>query len=392
MILARDLSPVSLAASPMDPASSDWARVAETDAEGRFFAGPEFSAAYGAEFGTRAETFALGLASDDGVLRAVMPAMTCRVLRSPGLSARFDYLRGDGVHLSRPPRAFVPLRQIAPQIGLEAASLRAHIVAEPGWHERAWAAIPAALAMRAGWDVAILPVPEDRLMTLSAGASARGLIPLLRPIGREVQSLEQLPPLADILARGSTKFAQNIRRAERFAAEAGADFDLVEGRAVAAAMSEFAALAGQSWKRPESSPGGEAQAVVVPYEGAQRRFCETLVRSPGGVRPLMTRVHQGGSLRAACLGFLAAGTLTTFALFQTTDTGRESYGRLVLHRMFEAGREQGAHRVDLNATGQWTRLYADRIQRVENLLLFRPTLYGRMLHALARTAGGWSTA
>lgn len=367
--------------------AAQWQSVAGRDARGGLFAHPEFIAQFRRAFGGRADFFDVLALRDDGRVGAVLPMMRCQLRRGPALVPRYDYLSGDDAFLTGPVRrAMIPVRQISPVMGLEASHLRLTAAQSPDMpKDRIWAALARQLASMRRWDMAILPLEQGDVSGCAAAARAAGLHAIRHPLGRDFHAIETMDSLDGILARSSGKFRQNIRRAERTAAADGAEFDVVSGDKVTPLLAEFASLSNESWKASNTNPekGG---ALRVPYAGGQQQFYESLCGAQG-LHPVLGFARMGGVMQAACLGFYQGGCLTTLLIFQRPTRGAASYGRLVMHRMFDWAHRQGASRIDLNSNAEWVQAYSDSAAVVDHLLLFPPGPYAGMLRRLALRRG-----
>lgn len=363
----------------------DWQRLAALDDRGCFFASPGFVAVFADLVRDRAQVSLLIFRVAERLV-GVLPVMRCRVWRSPGLVPRHDFLAGDQRLLRDHGRRWVPLRQISPVLGLAASDLSTRMVAAPGWDGRIWQALPTALAQMPGWDMAVFPIEEPALRAATVGARAAGLPIALRRIDRPMQSLHPVLPAAELIAAGSKKFRQNMRRAEKFAAGSGAVIEVLCDGAARDALPAFADLAARSWKASDDSQRAQGEAVVVPYAGAQRHFAEALARDTRQ-RPVLAVARREGEWRAACLAFATERTLTPFVMVQDAEAGRESFGHLVLHALIDHAAAQGLARVDYNANSAWVAPYVNEVAMVQVLALFRSGLAGRALAALANRRG-----
>ncbi|TVQ55531.1 MAG: GNAT family N-acetyltransferase [Rhodobacteraceae bacterium] len=388
MKLAPRLLPLDADGRPADPAAAAaWDRLARGAGVGALFATPAFASAFVAEFGDRGRLDLLALEDSAGRPRGFAPLMRCRVRRGPTLAPRHDYLAGDVALLRRPGRRMLPLRQASPLLGLEAMAMRAAVLAEPDDEADAWRALPAGFAAARGWDVAVLPVEASRILDLSASAREAGLIALVHPLERPMRAIRRVRPSAEIVAGGSGKFRQNVRRAEKFADTCGWRFETRAGSRVAADYEAFAAVAETSWKEDVAADRAISEAVVVPYAGPQRRFVERLFGS-GGPEPVLVTARRGTQIGAAILGARTGPTLTLLLLFQNAEAGRESLGRLVLHRIIDWAAQQGVRTIDMNSNAGWTERYADDAPVLHNLVLLRRDPIGWALAAIGRMRGG----
>lgn len=358
----------------------DWAALASRSRPGALFAAPGFAEAFAEVFGRRAAISVLLFREADGTLAGVVPLMRARVARGPSLATRYAYLPGDERFLQGD-RGRRPLRvaQLSTPLGLEATALRSELLAAPGRRSAVLDALPGALARLGGWTTGLLALDDADAARVCAG-------PLpARPhrLERELKFLARPRPAAEIVAEGSKKFRQNIRRAENFAEEAGARFDVLEEReAVRAALPDFADLARRSWKRPEGGGKAEAADVLVPHTQDQQRFMARLAAAPE-IAPLLFRARLHDRLAAAMLCARLGAELFTLLLFTDQEAGRLSLGRLLLHRVIDHAVATGVERIDWNSNASWTARYADAVSVRHNLVLAAPGPRARVLAGLA---------
>jgi len=363
----------------------EWAKLAAADAAGSFFAGPDFAHAFAETFAGRAKCEVLAFRSGTRLV-GVVPMMRCRVRRGARLAVRHDYMAGDAGFLARPGFRFMPLRQISPLLGLEASVMSTHLAVAPGWEAAVWRSIPAALARAGGWDTAVLPVAEPGLAALVAAAREAGLGCRVTRMDRPMQALDPVRTSDDLIAAQNKKFRQNMRRAARFAEEAAVTLSLLQDADARAALGDFAALAGQSWKADTGSTRARGEALVVPYAGRQADLAARLAGAPG-LRPVLAAASGPDGLRAACLAFQTPVALTPFVMVQDAAAGRESLGHLVLHRLIDHADAAGLTRLDYNANSGWLESYVNRVEVIQGLTLFPPGLRGRLLGGLAGLTG-----
>lgn len=320
-----------------------------------------------------------------GELRGVMPIMRAQVRRGPTCAPRHDFAPSDRALVERRPRP-IPVRQVSPVVSIPATL----VGPVPLCHDCDTALVTAAmaralLALR-GWDVIVLPVYEGvEQESWRAAFAAEGRNPHLQELGRFVQSIRDLRPFDAIVAGQKKKYRQNVRRARAAAEKAGLRLAVHEGQAeVAARLATLEAVARASWKHL----GREDQQVALPYAGRQQAFFEALLGEPDtGLTPMLVTAEADGGAVAVMLAVRHGATLTALLTFHDGRCAAASPGLLILGRLIDWAAEHGIRWLDLNATHEWVRYLADERRAQNNLVVFAPTLRGRLYELIARKAG-----
>lgn len=369
-----------------DGLMQDWHRLAVQSGSGAFFASPGFVTNFAEVFGDRVRVSILTLRSPDGTLQGLLPLMRAKVSRAPSLNTRYVYQTSDFDFIRDAPRRIsVPVAQLSTPLGLEATSLRSEILCRPEMRATVLRALPRALARLGGWNVAVLVVDENDAVTLAAG----GLWAARYELNRELKFLRDVRPASALIELQSKKFRQNARRTEKFAQEAGAEFETLRGAdAVSLAMDEFADLAGRSWKVANSGGRSEKEDVFVPYNSRQRRFFERLMMSGEG-EPVLIAARMDGRMASAILMLVHHNRLLTLLTFSEADLGRLGLGRLVLQAAIDFAAAEKLVEIDYNSNAVWTVPYSDSVSMRSNVLMTAPTFGGRWRSCLA---AGWRAA
>lgn len=371
------------------PDHSDISAVLATQPRDAFFAAPSFFDAFASVFGDRAACDYVTLNAGPSE-RCFVPIMRCRRWVRPSLAPRFDYLPGDEALMRAGKPGLFPLRQISPILGLEAAQMRlAMLVDDQADRTRVFGALGQWLRGQKGWDIGVFPINATDVNGFAAAMAAQGMTTLTKVLYRRYFTLEAIKPSSELIAQGSQKFRQNLRRAENLAAKEGVGLKTVVGAEAEKMLPRVARLAAQSWKAPDNTADNkkaEGQAILVPYAGHQQAFFETLARD-ARTQPVITVAEGPGGDEAICLGFLAQGSMITSVIFQRPRTGAASYGRLVLQAMIDVGLGAGARRVDYNANAPWVSAYADTEATYHNAIVLRPGLKGAILRTMGKTVG-----
>ena len=331
-------------------------------------------------------TSAVVVARAGGALRGIMPIMRGRVWRGPSCAPRHDFAPADRTLVeSRRPRPF-PVRQVCPVVSMPATLVAPAPLCREADAEAVTHAMAGALLALPRWDVIALPVYEgvEQASWLAAFA-AQGCRPLLHPLGRFVQGIRDVRPFDEIVVRQNKKYRQNVRRARAAAESLGVEIAVHKGStAVAAHLEAFAAVARASWKHL----GREGQQVALPFEGRQQVFFEALLAEEDtGLTPVLAVAWMGGEAIAALLAVRHAATLTALLTFRDDRAAAASPGLLLLGRLVDWAAEHGIRWFDLNATHEWVRHLADERRSQNNVVVFAPTLRGRLYERIARSAG-----
>lgn len=367
-----------------DTLVAEWNRLAAVSGAGAVFASPSFVRTFSEVFGDRVGVSVLAFHDPTGAVCGLVPLMRTKVRRGPSFSVRYAYQMADYAFLKAArPRLEFPAAQISTPLGLEATALRSEILATPTMRAAVLAALPAALARLAGWNVAILVLDADDAATLARGP----LRARVRPLNREMKFLSDVRPAEALVALQNKKFRQNVRRSAKFTEEAGARFETLRGRAaVGAAMEEFADLARRSWKAADAGGRADDEDVFIPYTDRQRHFFERLVQTTEA-EPVMNVARIDGRMMSAILSLVQHRRLVTFLTFSDLSVARLGIGRLILHEAIDLAHREGLAEVDFNSNAEWTIPYADRVSSRHNVLLMAPGFAGRWRHALASRVG-----
>ena len=317
-----------------------------------------------------------------GKLRGLMPLMQDLAWRGPAAAPRFDYdPRDRGLIANRRVRP-IPVRQITTMGSLPATMLWVGPLCQPQDTEGVCHAIAGTILKLPGWDVAILPAIEGVEDLLWSRAFAeQGVSARIQTLGRVVQDIQRLVPFQQIVDRQKKKFRQNVRRAHAAAQEAGVRFEFHSGQAAVKAMfGTVERLASASWKHE----GRDGTEVHIAYHGNQQAFFERLLASKGlTAEPVLgVALDADGSL--AVLLMLRHGiTLTALLTFWDGRQPAASPGLLLLGAAIDWAVAQGATRFDFNATAPWVRYLVDVERTVCHVMVFAPTLRGRVLAGIA---------
>jgi hypothetical protein len=359
----------------------EWQRLTAESGSGSLFASSGFVHSFAAAFGDRVKISVLTLRSPDKTLQGLVPLMRARLLRGPSLNTRYVYQMTDFAFLKDDPRRVsVPVAQLSTPLGLEATSLRSELLARPGMRQTVLRALPRAFGRLGGWNVAVMVLDDADALALREGR----LPAAQKPLNREMKFLRDVRPAAALVALQSQKFRQNVRRSEKFAQDAGAEFEVLRGfDAVSLAMDEFADLAGRSWKATDIGGRSETEEVFIPFTGRQRRFFELLIAS-GEAEPVMVAARIDARMVSAMLMLLHHRRLFTLLIFNDLEHSRLGLGRQVLHSAIDFAHEEKVVEVDYNSNAIWTVPYADHISVRSNVLLMAPTIGGRWRSLLAR--------
>jgi len=362
-----------------------WAALAAASApgSGAFFASPQFLRSFAASFGADSSLSVLLVRDAAGVLIAACPLARARVRRGPTLNTRYLYRPGDAPLVAGAGRrGLFGFRQLSSPLGLEATALRTEIAALPGRRAEAMAAIARALPGLPGWTIGVL-VLDAADADLLAGAGLDGVV---APLGRVFRSCSDVRSAEAAIAAQEKKFRQNMRRAEKFAGEAGIRFAVHEGPGgLDALRARIADLAGRSWKGTPDRGRARGESVLIAHTAAQQRFLADLAARPG-IDTVLFTAERGDRLEAALVCQSCGPDLVAILLFVDADAGRLSLGWLLIHRAFDHAARTGFRLIDLNATSAWIDRYADTRSLRANFIFAAPTLRARALLGLARLA------
>lgn len=313
-------------------------------------------------------------------LCGILPIMRASVWRGPTCVPRHDYAPSDRTFMPRARRP-IPLRQIASVTSMPAAMPGPALICVAADRLAVTEAFAKLLALQHGWDVLVLPAFDEEQPAWLRALQVAGLRPRTLPLHRTLQGLGTLRPFDDILAEQSRNFRKNVRRARTAAAECGMEIVIHEGRdAVTRRLEDLAAVAGASWKQPRR----DGTTLVIPYEGQQRCFFETLLAdADSGLIPVLAEAAVDGQPINMQLSLLHRASLTGVLTFWTGGHAAASPGLLTLAKTIDWAGEKGIFRFDFNATHDWVRHFADERRAIDNVFAFAPTLRGRTFGALS---------
>jgi hypothetical protein len=321
-------------------------------------------------------------------LVGVMAIMRATVRRGPSFCPRHDFAPADRVFLAPGrPRPF-RLRQISPVVSVAGTMTVPAPLCRAADRTAVIRAMAAQLPRIGGWDVMVTPVVEaagqqDWIDALRAA----GLRPWALELHRVVMGIARVEPFEAVVARQNRNFRRNIRRAREEADRIGLAIDICEGAEAVARLDALAEVAGASWKsRPR-----EDLEITVPYEGAQRRFYEALVRdadmAQDGACAVLAIATVAGAPVAAVLCLRHGDSLTAGVTFHSHAFPKASPGLLSVGGLIDWAFEKKLARFDLNGTHEWIRHLADEARAVNHVGAFAPTARGRwfgLLHGALR--------
>jgi hypothetical protein len=312
-------------------------------------------------------------------LAAVLPMMIDKVWRGPRLGVRYDFAAADRKFLQAKGFKPVPVRQLSPLLSLAATTPGPCLVCHPAELGDVTSAIAGAIAGLPGWDVAVWPAFEGpQVECWSAALSHYAMAPRVQRIGRECMYLSSVAHLSTLIDSQNKKFRQNFRRAthaaERLNLRLETCFDLPR------VLDTVAFVAAASWKER----GRAGQDVLVPYSGDQQCFFERLIGAPGpDIQPFMVAARIADRPVAVMLAAAHGETLTTLLTFWSGEARDASPGLLVLGGVLDWAADNNIRLIDFNTNNPWIRHFVDRVDVLQNVLAFAPTLRGRVLSTMA---------
>lgn len=310
------------------------------------------------------------------------PVMIHRERRVLELGTRFDFLPSDRQFVLRGRKRYLPLAQIAPPISIEAGNLR-------GGYDQNGPQGPAdfmrAVAATRGWDYGQFPVPDDMSGAWVTAARDAGLLPILRATGRIFFATPEYQGWDVLMAGASRNLRKNIKRMERNIDDAGVQLHLYQGDDVAQGIAHLRACASGSWKADEDV---QSVPVQVPLTERQLAFFTDLDRLPNH-RLLIATMEQDGRPLAVQLWVAArqcgAGTdLMGGITYHIADSRAYAPGHALMKFMLQWAEAQGIRGIDYNATDPWLAAYATHATPFHMLMVMRDTVWGRLLHRIAR--------
>ena len=318
-----------------------------------------------------------------GALIALMPIMIGRVLRSPSMAVRHDYMAGDEKFLAGRSRfRLIPIRQLSPILGLEASMWRGDPLVAPGEKDSSCDALLHFFRDFAGWDVAVFPLPESFVNSIEAACRMIGVRVRIDRLHRPMYRRADLPPWDAFLKAKGGHFRKRSGAVIKRANKEGLTFQTFAGpEDIGRGLAVVAEVAKRSWK----ASGREGQAVLVPYTPASQRFFEALCSdTDGGTVPVVSAIYQDGTPKAAFLSAAFGKRLVTLLTFYDPSIKHASPGHLLIKMAYEWAADRGMTEIDFNSNNPFSAVYADRHEVYHNLTLFNGSLYGRVLHALSQ--------
>jgi CelD/BcsL family acetyltransferase involved in cellulose biosynthesis len=320
-----------------------------------------------------------------GMLIGLLPIMRARVWRGPSGVPRHDYAPSDRAailgHRFRP----FPLRQISSVVSLPATKSAPGLICRNGEAKSVIDAVGAALLKMRRWDVIVLPAWDDLHQDLwTASLRAAGANPWIHRLDRFVQGIGRVRPFEEIVATQNRNFRRNVRRAAVVAERLGLQIAMVRGRdAVLRQMDTFSALARASWKhegRPETQ-------LLLPYAGRQQQFFEDLLADRRlDAEPVIAIATERHNPVAALLCLRRADVLHAMLLFWNGEADKASPGLMLLKQMVDWAAGNDIRTFHLHATQEWVRHVADEKHAINNVVVFAPTVAGRLVAGSSRLA------
>lgn len=362
-----------------------WRRLALRVPDATFFMFPCVFRTWCEQMANEADPAVL-VATRSGELIGVLPVATCTMGRGPAFAPRIDYLPADR-HLAPGQRRIFRVRQLSSVVSWAAAAIRPTLLCMKEDQEEVVGAIARTIADQPGLDQILIPAcsgsEADHWMKALADAD---FLPWVHDLRRQVLTLEHLRPFEDVVSRQNRNFRRNVRRAREVANDAGLDFSCHAGRdAVHRALPQFAELAAETWK----AGNGGSKGLAIPYAGDQRRFAEAVVATlDEDVEPVIVMSELQGVPVSGCICMLHGPTVTGWLTFTTDRLQKASAGMLILEPLFAWALENGARRMDFNATQDWLRHLSDSRRGFVNVAAFTPSIRGRLFAAIRRGVGG----
>jgi CelD/BcsL family acetyltransferase involved in cellulose biosynthesis len=316
-------------------------------------------------------------------LTAVLPVMIGRVLRSPSMMVRHDYMPGDDRFAAARQRSrLIPVRQLSPVLGLEATTWRGGPLVDPEGEGASLEAMFGFLRKSAGWDVAVFPLAAGAADRITEVCRKIGIAARIDRLDRPMYQRLDLPPWETFLKSKNSHFRKRFGEATRRAAREGLTFQTFSGRdGIERALAMVADVAERSWK----ADGREGQAVLVPYTPDSRKFFEELCTAGNGIIPVVSVVFQGEAAKAVMLSVAYGKRLVTLLTFYEPSLRHISLGRILIKMAHEWAVEHGLSEIDFNSNNSFAAIYSDQHDIYHNLTLFSGSLYGRLLHAISKT-------
>jgi len=314
-------------------------------------------------------------------LVAVLPIMIGRVLRSPSLTVRHDYMPGDSRFTTARRRScFIPVRQLSPVLGLEATTWRGGPLIDPAEEGAALEALFRFLQERSAWDMAVFPVRDSAINRFAETCGKLGIGTRIDRLDRPMYYRIDLPPWDAFLKSKHSHFRKRYQEAARRAAKEGLAFRTFSGRdGIESALATVADVARRSWK----ADGREGQAVLLPYTPDSRRFFEFVCTKAEGIVPVVAVIYQGDVAKAVLLSIAFGQRLVTLLTYYEPSMKHISLGRILIKMAHEWAVEHGLSEIDFNSNNSFAAIYADQHDTYHNLTLFSGSLYGRLIRAIS---------
>ena len=322
----------------------------------------------------------------DGHLRGLYTLILDFARRGPSCAPRFDYDPQDRSLITNQRLRPVPLRQLTVMASLPATMLWVGPLCHSTDSQQVYMSMAAAILGLKGWDVLVLPAFEGtQSEDWRTAFAACNVQTRLQALNRDVSNLRQIGSFQEVVNRQSGKFRQNVRRAQKVAANEGMNIQMHVGHeAVAGQLETVATVARNSWKHQ-----GRADAQVhIAYDGRQQEFFERLMVSKniGGTPIVAVASDAKGPLSVVTL-LQFGSSVTALLTFWDGRLDKASPGLLLLGAAIDWTAEHEATRFEMNTTASWLRHIADTTLTVNNIVVFNPTFYGRALGQLARLSG-----
>jgi CelD/BcsL family acetyltransferase involved in cellulose biosynthesis len=370
----------------LDALAAEWRELFAASGRGHVFLSPSWHRAWRAVFDGRRETRVLALRRE-GRLVGVQPLLQLRTRRGPALRIRYDVHPDDERFLGLRRRFHVlPVRQLSAPVCAESSNLRGFLLAADEDRAACEAAMLRHLAAQRGWDLGVF-LCEGEPDRLAAAARDAGLQATVRPDPQQFRGIEVMP-WEQYLAARPRAFRKNMRQAE--AAGAALQASTFEGAAaVEARLGELFDVAARSWK----ASGREGERDHLPLTDRTRAFVQTLCADPSpDLTPLLVLLHQDGRAVAGALCLRAGPRLFGSLIYYDLAVAAASPGRHLMRAMMQWAASAQVENFDLNGESRMNQYFATHTVAVNQVMVFSPTLYGRLLHRLSTAVAARATA
>jgi CelD/BcsL family acetyltransferase involved in cellulose biosynthesis len=338
-----------------------WKRLTNSDRYAEPFYQPEWFDAYASAFAPRAQVV-LATAYSNTELAAIAPflstnsffghAPACTYRSLSGIhSCRYDIIhRFDGTTVSK--AIWEALRE------------------DPSWQVIEALDVPEG----ATWHTMMKLAERDGYLT---GSWPTRKSPYLRLPPKGEDPFKNCPATNNnYRAKLSRKLKQLSRRGE-VSVE-------VETQSATAALSNFTSLELRGWKGCNGS--------AINCKTATRQFYKSVtdqLAQQGNLRAYTLKV--GSTIIAMQLGFTMNGTYFVPKIAYDESFGKFSPGQLLWNHVITELPSLGIHTVDfLGPQAPWKSLWTEQVRPHTNCYIFRPTLYGRLLHTVTMRLGRWA--